>query len=452
MHRAFRGDTVPKLTILTNESVREVPFAPESSVRQVLDAAGLWVRSGCRGDGACGLCLVQVEAGHAPGPTRSERLLLSPETLARQTRLACQLRPHEDLTIRIVGTVPSFDWRDLPPEFLTCAPAHLDSVGDVRSPQAVHGVAVDLGTTHLSLTLWDLPRGARLCGRVGLNPQSYFGVDVVTRLMAAAESPDTVPDRPDRLDRRARCPDQHVCGCVDQSGRRDPPCRRRQHAHAGALDRGRSPDLSAPDAWTHPVACPLQEPSTWTSLLGIHPRARVDVVAPLAGFVGSDLIAGVLATDLTARPGSLLIDFGTNSEVALWDGQPALGHVRRGGTGLRGRTGPVRHAGRARRHPPDRHRAGCRRIALPRDRWGRTCRGLCGSGLVDLIAYLRRTGDVDSHRPIRGRPSQESIELPGTGPSLRLSRVDVDMFQRAKAAVGAGVRSCWRRRTWAQRH
>ena len=47
----------------------------------------------------------------------------------------------------------------------------------------------------------------------------------------------------------------------------------------------------------------------------------MEVISPLAGFVGSDLLAGVLATRLTEQPGSLLIDFGTNSEMALWDGQ-----------------------------------------------------------------------------------------------------------------------------------
>jgi uncharacterized 2Fe-2S/4Fe-4S cluster protein (DUF4445 family) len=47
----------------------------------------------------------------------------------------------------------------------------------------------------------------------------------------------------------------------------------------------------------------------------------VEVIPPLAGFVGSDLLAGVLATGMTARSrAALLIDFGTNSEIALWDG------------------------------------------------------------------------------------------------------------------------------------
>ena len=156
---ALLGEQVPKLTVLTNDIAREVPFAHKSSVRQILETAGLWVRTGCRGDGACGLCLVQVEAGEIHGPTRNERLLLPPEVLERQIRLACQLMPQDDLSVRIAGTAPPSDWRDLPPDLLPCTPSHVDSSVDGRSPAAAYGLAVDLGTTHISLSLWDLEHG-----------------------------------------------------------------------------------------------------------------------------------------------------------------------------------------------------------------------------------------------------------------------------------------------------
>ena len=55
---------------------------------------------------------------------------------------------------------------------------------------AAYGLAIDLGTTQISLSLWDLKHGHRLYGRVGPNPQSLYGADVVTRLIAAGESPE----------------------------------------------------------------------------------------------------------------------------------------------------------------------------------------------------------------------------------------------------------------------
>ena len=73
---------MPKLTVITDEIAREVPFTQGASVREALDAAGIWVRSGCRANGACGLCLVEIEAGNVPEPTQNERLL----SIGRATR------------------------------------------------------------------------------------------------------------------------------------------------------------------------------------------------------------------------------------------------------------------------------------------------------------------------------------------------------------------------------
>jgi signal transduction histidine kinase/ferredoxin len=96
---------MPKLTVVTDEAASEIPFSQGTSLREILDAAGLRVRSGCRGNGACGLCLVQIEAGNVNNPSENESLILSPEQIKQNTRLACQLMPENDLRIRIRNTV-----------------------------------------------------------------------------------------------------------------------------------------------------------------------------------------------------------------------------------------------------------------------------------------------------------------------------------------------------------
>ena len=92
---------MPKLTVIGNESTRVLSFSQGSSVREILDAAGIHVRTGCRGNGACGFCLVQVKEGNVNDPTENERLTLSPEQFEQRLRLACQVMPHEDLCIRL---------------------------------------------------------------------------------------------------------------------------------------------------------------------------------------------------------------------------------------------------------------------------------------------------------------------------------------------------------------
>jgi signal transduction histidine kinase/ferredoxin len=91
---------MPKLTVIGNEGTRVLSFSPGSSVREILDAAGIHVRTGCRGNGACGFCLVQVKEGSVNEPTENERLTLSAVQFEQNLRLACQVMPREDLRIR----------------------------------------------------------------------------------------------------------------------------------------------------------------------------------------------------------------------------------------------------------------------------------------------------------------------------------------------------------------
>ena len=78
---------MPQITVITNDIAREISFNKGDSLRELLSGAGLRVRSGCLGNGACGLCLVQVEAGSAGEPTKTELISLSPEQLGRASDL-----------------------------------------------------------------------------------------------------------------------------------------------------------------------------------------------------------------------------------------------------------------------------------------------------------------------------------------------------------------------------
>ena len=390
---------MPKLTVLNNEIAREVPFAPGPCLRELLEAAGIWVRSGCRANGACGLCLIEIEGENVPAPTGNERLHLSLEQLARNTRLACQVVPDADLRIRIVNPSEKSAWRDLDAALVACTPPHLPPFPAAQFARSTYGLAVDLGTTHISVSLWDLKHGERLAGRVGRNPQSYFGSDVLTRLIAARESGENAA-------RIARIAVEAIREAfLDICSRKGlNPAAVRRIAVVGntsmlALLTATDPAvLLWPGSWARPIECRQADARSWVPLLGIDPQATIEIVAPCGGFVGSDLLASVLATRLTSQPGSLLVDFGTNSEMALWDGDrlwvtsaaggPAFDgyHVR---CGMPAEPGAIYGVDR-----PDCD--GKLRYAVI---GGGKARGVCGSGLVDLIACLR-DGRFDRHRPL----------------------------------------------------
>ena len=114
---------MPALTVFTDESRRTIPFSPGSTLREILDASGPRVRSGCRGNGACGLCLVRIEAGNAHDLTKSESLNLSPEQIAQGIRLACQLMPEHDLSVSILNPALTSEGMDFAANQLCFSPS-----------------------------------------------------------------------------------------------------------------------------------------------------------------------------------------------------------------------------------------------------------------------------------------------------------------------------------------
>ncbi len=70
---------------------------------------------------------------------------------------------------------------------------------------------------------------------------------------------------------------------------------------------------------------------------------------------------------------------------------------------------------------------------------GGGARGLCGSGLVDLIALLRCEGVLTATGKLTEPHARGGFTLQEAKPAIRLTNRDVDMFQRAKAAIGVGI-------------
>lgn len=432
---------MPKLTVIIGEAARELPFTAGASVRELIESAGLRIRSGCRGNGACGLCLVQVEAGQVHEPTRNERLLLAPEQLEKNTRLACQMRPESDLCVRVIGTTSPSPWRSLKAAVLPCTPAHLPTSGVTPATETGYGLAVDLGTTHLSLSLWDLAHGRRLCGRTGANPQFAYGSDVVTRLIAAGESAEKARDLAGLVRDAVHQALLEMCSHCGVSPEQVVRVTLVGNTAMLTLLTETAPRLlEQPSGWTRPLDLRPIDRESWVLALGLHEGATVEVMAPLAGFVGSDLLAGVLATGLAARAGALLIDFGTNSELALWDGRTLWTTSAAGGPAFEGcqvQCGMPAEPGaifRVGRHPNSTE-LHFQVIG------GGEAKGVCGSGLVDLMACLRATGELTATGKFSSPQDGKGYIIRDESPTLRLTHTDVDMFQRAKAAIGVGVRS-----------
>ena len=192
--------------------------------------------------------------------------------------------------------------------------------------------------------------------------------------------------------------------------------------------------------------------------LGIHPQGTVDCLPGVASYVGADITAGVVSSGMCDTQAlTLFLDIGTNGEMALGDcswlvtcacsAGPAFegaGVVH----GMRATTGAIEEVW----VNPQTYEATYQVIG------GVAPRGLCGSGLISLLAELFTAGVVDKSGNINlylgaaeGGPSPRVRRGPhgpeyvvawaaesGTGGDIAITAVDIDNLMRAKAAIYAG--------------
>lgn len=405
----------------------EVPEG--ATLMDALTPTALSVRSGCNRNGSCGLCRVRIGSGAVSAPTEEERLQLGPALLASGVRLACQTRALGDVALEVEHVAQKAGWSPIPPEILSGPGTGPADPGCDPARTALR-VALDVGTTNLNLTVWQADGTRRLAALRGPNPQAVFGSDIISRLQAA-EAPAVAAQLAASVERVVI---QALQGLLAGT---DPAQTPRRILAVGntamlALLQGTPQGLLTPAHWSGPAPWTSREGRHWE---GFDPLgATLALVPPLGGFVGSDLLAAVLASGLTGDPApALLVDFGTNTEIALWDGAALWVTSAAGGPAFEG-GGPAFGMAAA--------EGAIVRVA-PGDPLafqvlgGGDPAGICATGLVDWIACLVASGSLLRRGQFADDGLAPSLGVPGTG--IVLTKRDVDTFQRAKAAIGAGI-------------
>lgn len=406
------------------------------SVREALDATTVRVRAACGGVGSCGACVVRLLGGEANPATLAEYQKLTAEQRGQGLRLSCQLRPRGDVEILVDRPARPSPWKSIPLESLVPLRGGLPAL-----ERHVFGVAVDLGTTHIRVALWDRQRGRRIATRQGPNPQGDYGADVLNRLHAAAS-------RPEHAGELARAARSAILRALRDMLARDVGEVSPMLAEIGQLivvgntamlalltARGGA-SLLDPVNWQSAIDCRPLDPPAWRLPWRL-PNAEIIVADPVAGFVGSDLSAGLLATRLAeGPPGSLLLDVGTNIEIALWDGENLYASSVPGGPAFECvgiRHGMAAEPGAVFRVVRQAGTFACETIG------GGPARGFCGSGLVDAIAVLLEAGLLKPSGRFATPPGGAGHALEPGNPRTAITGGDVDALQRAKAAAAAAM-------------
>jgi uncharacterized 2Fe-2S/4Fe-4S cluster protein (DUF4445 family) len=308
------------------------------------------------------------------------------------------------------------------------------------------GLAVDIGTTKIALYLVDLETGKTLASKGLMNPQISYGEDVVTRIFAASRSPENAAMLQtllvDELNQAATA----LCSEVVASPTSivDATIVGNTAIHHLFLQLpvyqlGMSPYVPAVRSAVDVKARDLG--------LRIAPGAYVHLLPNIAGYVGADHVAMLLATGIAdARHTMLALDIGTNTEICLnhrgkmtsvsCASGPAFegAHIK---FGMRAAPGAIEHA-----------RLSGDKLEI-QTIGGDPPMGICGSGLLDIVAQLRlndvldATGRMQPHPLVRSQNGVLEFVLVERGEleSITVSQKDVRELQLAKAAIRLGVRA-----------
>ena len=354
-------------------------------------AAGVNISRHCGGAGTCGKCRVSaIDGERFLSPlTLTEKKLLKKEEIDSGVRLACCAKISGSGTLRVIDPVDDPGSRIL--EGTSGRP-----VADWSPDRKGLGVAVDLGTTTVVCYLLDLDIHKVVGSHSFLNPQVSYGDDVISRIAASTLQPGTLARMQEML--------------VEEMNRAFSALTEEAGAVPGALSEvvvagntvmehiflGISPESIghspySPQFRTHPPIA--------ASELGliIAPDGAVKLIPNVAGYVGGDIVAGIAAHAVDKeKPLRFFVDIGTNNELVIGSEErmyccaTAAGPAFEGARisqGMRACNGAVE------------------KVAMTEEGvsyeviGGSVPKGLCGSGLIDVVAMLLREGVIDS----RGR-------------------------------------------------
>jgi len=301
---------MPEVTVIYGSEIKTVQAEDGEILGEVVARTGLPLEQPCAGRGTCGKCKVLVEEGTAP-PDEIELKNLTAGEIALNNRLACRARVQGET--RIV----------LSPIVVYSNKIFRGSSRYKKQTDIPLGLAIDLGTTTVAAFLTCLDNGEVAAGGGGLNQQTVFGSDVISRLAAALDD----DQNKNRLHRLALA---SIIQAVDSLNLSDNIWQRIQQVTI--VGNVAMHHLLAELPLDTLAYIPFQPHKSGAikdakkMMDGIFPEhVKVSLPPLIGGFVGSDALACLAYFKFDQPEGPILaIDLGTNGEVMVTDGERIL--------------------------------------------------------------------------------------------------------------------------------
>ncbi len=412
---------------------------------------GLLCRADCGGRGTCGKCRIKVSDG-ALRITIQDRKVFSKDELEEGYRLACRAIPEKDLSITLCN--PPEEQMKAVTE--NCKEAnHEKSILKHGENQEEYCIGIDLGTTTIAFRLSDLQNRAALSTHTLVNPQRIYGTDVISRIKASVDGKKkelqsviqdalfqgiqeviikagVQPEAVTQLVIAGNTTMIHLLlgySCETLGVYPFTPVNKNTH------------QLSFEELFAGYEAAFNHSDNGRTGsreLLNRTKEVPVIILPGISAFVGGDIVAGLAVCGFhTSDTISLLIDFGTNGELALGNkdrilvASAAAGPAFEGGNiscGVGSIPGAISHFSLEGDH--------CSYETID----AQAPTGICGTGVIELISELLRNGIIDETGLLCEQYFTTGYPVKYLGETvLSFQQKDIRELQLAKAAVRAGL-------------
>ena len=397
-------------------------------LKGLLADAALEASYPCGGVGRCGKCKVRFIEG-APSPNTLDKSFLSEKEIAQGVRLLCRCSLEADCKVRIDGVESS--------EEDIVAETAKSSFSEKKYDR--YGIAVDIGTTTIAAALV----GVSLDGEKeiidtagGINHQRRVGADVISRIAYASGA--------DRDLNIAKLEELRELVINDVS------------ALVEELEKSVDVDVSVIVVTGNTTMLHIFRGLDIEGL-GKYPYKQVDncvyetemfgtklVTMPgISAFVGADIVSGIYYSEIINKDNrkELLLDLGTNGEMAFFDGKnlkvtsTAAGPVFEGGTiscGVASIPGAVCHVDVT-------GDFGSGFFTKVKTIGDKDPIGLCGTGVMEAVSELVRNGIADKSGLLADEFFDEGFALTDDG-KVSVSQHDIRNIQLAKGAVNTGLK------------
>lgn len=330
---------------------------------------------------------------------------------------------------------------------------HIVNIEQNNFTDKFYGIAVDIGTTTIAIHLVSMNNGNIVASKTDYNAQIECGLDVISRINYAKK-----PERSEELRTKVTGTINRILKeLITAEGIYSTDIYNASVAGNTTMIHlllGIIPEFIRLDPYTPAI---YQVPLYKASEIGIdiHPYAPVYLAPSVGSYVGGDITSGILCTKLAAQSEELclFIDIGTNGEMVLGNNDFLLGCACSAGPAFEG--GGIEHGMRA-------SQGAIERVDIDKETGIATCStigntapaGICGSGMISLIAGLFKTGWIDAAGKLDRIKQCRSIEINGksakyilaeaekskNGKIIYITEADIDNLIRAKGAIFSACR------------